>query len=197
MPAMLDALIGSGRMAPIIAVFINSIDRHEDYAVGSMFGYVFTGEILPAIERRYEAGAVSRAILGFSRSTVGALDLALNSGVSFQRCGLVAPAISPQAAASILKRANTTSARVTVLAGTYDVPLIEDARALRTALKSHRVPLDWIETPEGHNHTAWKGSLPRLLESWFPPVSSGKGSGSYSARSAETGSRRVARLAGR
>jgi hypothetical protein len=70
MPSMRDALIEAGRMAPITAVFINSIDRHEDYAAGSMYGYVFTGEIVPAIERQYTVAAGSRAILGFSRSTV-------------------------------------------------------------------------------------------------------------------------------
>jgi enterochelin esterase-like enzyme len=170
MPAMLEALIDAHRMAPIVAVFINSIDRHEDYAVGSMFGYVFTGEIVPAIEQRYDMAAGSRAILGFSRSAVGALDAALSGAVPFGRCGLVAPAISAPAAASLLKGVKGAFPHVAILAGTYDVPLIEDARALRAALTSAGVPLDWIETPEGHNHTAWKGLLPRLLTAWFPPA---------------------------
>ena len=194
MPSMLDALIEADRMAPITAVFINSIDRHEDYAVGSMFGYVFVGEIVPAVERRHGVAADSRAILGFSRSTVGALDVALNGAIPFQRCGLVAPAIPPQTTASLLKQTKGAFPQVTVLAGKYDVPLIDDARALRAALASRGVPLEWIETPEGHNHTAWKGLLPRLLTSWFPPV---RRPGNYSARSAETGSTRIARRAGK
>jgi len=193
MPSMLDALVAAGRMAPITAVFINSIDRHEDYAAGSMFGYVFAGEIVPAIESRYDVAAGSRAVLGFSRSTVGALDVALNGALPFRRCGLVAPAIPPAAAASLLKQAKGALPQVTVLAGTYDVPLIDDARTLRTALAARGVPLEWIEAPEGHNHTAWRSQLPRLLTSWFPPVTGRD----YSARSAETGSTRMARRAGR
>jgi enterochelin esterase-like enzyme len=169
MPSMLDALMGAGRMAPITTAFINSIDRHEDYAAGSMFGYVFAGEIVPAIERRYAVAAGARAILGFSRSALGALDMALNAPTRFQRCGLVAPAIAPPAAASLLERPAGALPRVTILAGTYDVPLIDDARALRVALTARGVPLEWIEAPEGHNHTAWKALLPRLLTSWFPP----------------------------
>ena len=169
-PAMIDALVQARRMAPITAVFINSIDRHEDYAVGSMFGYVFTGEIVPAVERRYVTTADARAILGFSRSAVGALDVAVTSGIRFQRCGLVAPAINVRAANSILSRAKGAFPHVTILAGTYDVPLIDDARALRGILQTRGVPLEWIETPEGHNHTAWKGLLLRLLALWFPPV---------------------------
>ena len=193
MPSMLDALLADGRMAPITAVFINSIDRHEDYAAGSMFGYVFAGEIVPAIERRYPVAAGWRGIVGFSRSTMGALDVSLNAAIPFQRCGLVAPAIPPSAAASLLAHATGGRPQVTILAGGYDVPLIDDARALRGALTTRGVPLEWIETPEGHNHTAWKSLLPRLLTSWFPPVTQRD----YSARSAEMGSTRMARRAGR
>ena len=41
--------------------------------------------------------------------------------------------------------------------------------ALRHALETHRMPFDWFEAPEGHNHTAWRGQLPRLLTTWYPP----------------------------
>ena len=169
MPTMIDSLIDSGQMAPINAVFINSVDRYDDYAAGSMFSYVFSGEIVPAIEQRYNLAAGARSVLGFSRSTVGALDTALNSGVPFARCGLVAPAMNAQTIAALLKARDGVLPRVTIAVGTYDVPLIDDAKALRRALESRGVPFDWIEAPEGHNHTAWKAQLPRLLTSWFPP----------------------------
>jgi len=189
MPGMIDALIQTGRMAPITAVFINSIDRYDDYAVGSMFSYVFTGEIVPMIEQRYPLIAGARGVLGFSRSTVGALDAAINSKVPFARCGLVAPAANPPTLAALLKSPANTSARVTILAGTYDIPLIDDAKAIRRALEEHRVQLDWMEVPEGHNHTAWKALLPRFLTSWYPPAG-------HSARSADTGSTETARRIG-
>lgn len=169
MPAMIDALIESGRMAPITAVFINSVDRYDDYAVGSMFSYVFTGEIVKMIEERYPIVPGVRGVLGFSRSTVGALDVAVNSGTPFAYCGLVAPAMTPPMIATMLKHPAGGMPRMTILAGTYDIPLIDDAHALRTALASHHAALDWFEIPEGHNHTAWRRQLPRLLTTWFPP----------------------------
>ena len=170
MPAMLDALIESGRMAPIVTVFINSVDRYDDYSVGSMFSYVFTGEIVPLVEERYKVIPGARAVLGFSRSTVGALDAALNGPVSFARCGLVAPAMNPAVLSSIFKAAAQRSPRVTIAAGTYDIPLIDDATALRKALDARRILLDWFEVPEGHNHAAWRGQLQSILASWFPPA---------------------------
>jgi enterochelin esterase-like enzyme len=167
MPAMIDALVASGRMAPITTVFVNSVDRYDDFAVGSMFSYVFTGEIVPTIEKRYEVRG-GRDLIGFSRSTVGALDVALNGPVPFARVGLVAPAMNAPTRASLVKEPRAAP-HVTILAGAYDIPLIEDAHALRSALRSRTIATDWFEVPEGHNHAAWRGQLRRLLTSWFPP----------------------------
>jgi enterochelin esterase-like enzyme len=189
MPAIIDGLVASNQMAPITTVYINSVDRYDDFAVGSMFSYVFMGEVVPMIEQRYPLHG-DRALLGFSRSTVGALDAALNGNVSFARVGLVAPAMNAPTLHALLKAPRAT-AHVTILAGTYDLPLIEDAQALRAALERHKVPQDWFEIPEGHNHTAWRAQLRRLLPSWFPTRPS-----SYSARRAAIGSTLVARRAG-
>lgn len=166
MPAMIDGLVAANQMAPITTVFINSVDRYDDFAVGSMFSYVFMGEVVPTIEERYPLNG-DRAVIGFSRSTVGALDAALNGSVAFARVGLVAPAMNPPTLQSLVKAPRATP-RVTILVGTYDIPLIEDAQALRSALQSRNVPHDWLEVPEGHNHTAWRAQLRRLLTSWFP-----------------------------
>jgi enterochelin esterase-like enzyme len=170
MPAMIDALVEAGKMAPITAVFINSVDRHEDYAVGSMFSFVFAGEIVPAIEQRYPIVAGSRGVLGFSRSTVGALDAAWNGAVPFSRCGLVAPAMSDAILTAVFKTRQGSLPRMTILAGTYDIPLIDDANALRQRLEAQHAPPDWFEVPQGHNHTAWKALLPIILTRWYPPT---------------------------
>jgi enterochelin esterase-like enzyme len=168
MPAMIDALVEAGKMAPITAVFIDSVDRHEDYAVGSMFSFAFASEIVPAMERRYPIVAGARAVLGFSRSTVGALDAALNASVAFSRCGLVAPAMDEITRRGLFQERSGPLPVVTILAGTYDIPLIEDAKALRGALEAGHATIDWFEIPQGHNHTAWKELLPKLLTSWYP-----------------------------
>jgi enterochelin esterase-like enzyme len=166
MPATIDALVAAHHMAPITTVYINSVDRYDDFAVGSMFSYVFMGEIVPAIEQRYRLQG-DRGVLGFSRSTVGALDAAMNGSVSFARVGLVAPAMNPPTLQSLLKTPRAAP-RVTIFAATYDIPLIEDAQAVRSALQARKVLHEWIEIPEGHNHTAWRAQIRRLLTSWFP-----------------------------
>jgi enterochelin esterase-like enzyme len=77
--------------------------------------------------------------------------------------------MNPQLLAALFKAPPARAPRVTIAAGAYDIPLIDDARALRRELESRRVPVDWLEVPEGHNHTAWRAQLQTILASWFPP----------------------------
>ena len=165
MPGMIDGLVAARELAPITTVFINSVDRYDDFAVGSMFSYVFMGEIVPMLEERYPVQG-PRGVLGFSRSTVGALDAAVNGSVKFGRVGLVAPAMSPPTLEALLKTPREAP-HVTIMTGTYDIPLIADAQALRSALQSRSIPQEWFEVPEGHNHTAWQAHLRRLLAAWY------------------------------
>jgi len=167
LPQILDALISSGRMQPVLVAFIDAVDRHEDYAPGSPFRSVFTTEIVPMLERRYRVAGDRRALLGLSRSTVGALDTCAHSSVIFRSCALLAPAIPPGQFDAVLPTAGSQT-RVLIETGTYDVPLVMDARALERVLQRRGVPVRYVESPEGHNHTAFRARLPALMEQLFP-----------------------------
>lgn len=69
LPSVVDSLIGSGRMAPVLVAFVGALDRHDDYEQGSAFRGVFTREIVPLVERRYAVVPGHRALMGLSRST--------------------------------------------------------------------------------------------------------------------------------
>jgi len=166
LPALLDTLIDRGEMAPVVAVFIDAVDRHDDYEPGSRFRAVLVNEIVPAIEQRYRSANGHRAILGLSRSTVGALDTCTNGGVAFDACLLVAPAVAPAQFVRVLPTKSTT--RFALASGTYDIPLVTDARALRDEMQRRGLPVQYSELPQGHNHTAFRAALPPLLQSMFP-----------------------------
>jgi enterochelin esterase-like enzyme len=168
MPAMLDSLIGAHRMAPAVVVFIDAVDRHGDYAPGSPFRTVFTAEIVPMIERRYGVARDRRVVMGLSRSTVGALDTCAHGPIAFTACVLLAPAIPPADFPAVLPSPGT-AARVLIATGTYDIPLVADARLLRRELERRAVRVHYVEAPEGHNHTAFRARLPALLRAAFPP----------------------------
>ena len=169
LPALLDSLIDARAIAPTIVAFIDSVDRHDDYEPGSPFRTVFVNEIVPAIERRFVGTNPRRAIMGLSRSTVGALDTCANGGIRFDACILVAPAITPRQFATVVPSTRNTTARFAIATGTYDIPLVADARALRDELQRRRLSVQYVERPQGHNHTAFRAALPDLMRLAFPP----------------------------
>jgi enterochelin esterase-like enzyme len=194
LPALLDSLIEARQMAPVVVAFIDAVDRHDDYEPGSPFRAVLLDEIVPSIERRFAGTNPQRAIMGLSRSTVGALDTCVNGGIRFDACILVAPAIAPRQFATLLPPPGSASAtRFAIATGTYDIPLVADARALRDELQRRRLAVDYAEQPQGHNHTAFRAALPDLMRRAFPRRSeSGSDPGSDPVRRAERGRKRPA-----
>ena len=61
------------------------------------------------------------------------------------------------------------AARFAIATGTYDIPLVADARALRDELQRRRLSLQYTEQPQGHNHTAFRAALHALMRIAFPP----------------------------
>jgi len=169
LPSVLDSLIETRRIAPALVAFIDAVDRHDDYEPGSPFRAVFTGEIVPVIEAGYGVAAGRRALMGLSRSTVGALDTCVNGGIAFEACALIAPAI-PSAQLPRLTGSAGAATRFFIETGTYDLPLVSDARALRRALEQRHAPVNYTESPQGHNHTAFRGRLPDVMKALFPPA---------------------------
>jgi enterochelin esterase-like enzyme len=133
-----------------------------------VFRDVFTREIVPLIERRYQVAESRRTLMGLSRSTVGALDACVNGGVRFAACALLAPAVAPAQLPALL-RGPAAGPRFLIETGTYDIPLVTDARVLRRSLEARHFTVSYVESPQGHNHTAFRARLPALLRALFPP----------------------------
>ena len=58
--------------------------------------------------------------------------------------------------------------RVFIETGRNDIPLVQDARALRRALEQGSLSVRYFESAEGHNHSAFRARLPSLMERPFP-----------------------------
>ena len=107
--------------------------------------------------------------MGLSRSTVGALDACVNAAVKFDACALIAPAVSSRQLPALTGSAGAAT-RFIIETGTYDIPLVSDARALRSALERRQASVRYFESPQGHNHTAFSSRLPAVMAALFPPA---------------------------
>lgn len=93
----------------------------------------------------------------------------MNGDVRFEACVLVAPAVPVKQSSSLVAAAGGAT-RFLIEAGTYDIPLISDARALRRELDARHAPVRYVESPQGHNHTAFRSRLPSIMTDLFPPA---------------------------
>src|SRR5204863_477594 len=102
-------------------------------------------------QRAHRAGAGGTA-------AIGTVDAAVSAA------GATAPAAQLP---TILRLKPGT--RFLIESGTYDIPLVTGARALRRALEARHVPVAYFESPQGHNHTAFRSRLPAVMTALFPP----------------------------
>jgi enterochelin esterase-like enzyme len=94
----------------------------------------------------------------------------VNGGLRFEACALIAPAVPFGQFPGLLEAAGAAT-RFLIETGAYDIPLVSDARALRSALEGRHAPVRYVESPQGHNHSAFRSRLPAVMTDLFPPAS--------------------------
>lgn len=167
---LLDRLIVAKAVPPLVAVFSEPGDRDEEYSRNPRWRQFVTGELVPAVDKRFRTipAPDQRAVLGSSLAAYGAVDLAIEVPGTFGLCAALAP---PAQTATIVTNqaagaARAQAVRFFVLAGTYD-PMADGARRLRTALTSAHAALVYTEVPEGHNSETFRGRFGDALAALF------------------------------
>ena len=184
---VLDWLIASQAIEPIVAVFVGPQARGHAYPEPAALRAFLTDELLTWLAPRYAVtrSAERRAVIAISFGGKDALDAALScdaaAGTSamapcrndpFGRLGLLVPGRRiTRADIAAVAAAAQPSLHVAILAGRYDRANVETARGLRQALvdAGHRV--DYTEVPEGHSAVTWTYHLDAVLVGLFGPAS--------------------------
>ena len=172
-PRVLDRLIASKAIPPVIAIFSEPADRQEEYSRNPRWRGFITTELVPAVDRRFRTFPAPdhRVILGSSLAAYGAVDLAVSAPAVFGLCAAIAPpaqtatVVSNQAGA----RAAAVSIKFFVMGGVYD-SMIDGARLLRTTLDEYQAPVSYLEVPEGHNTNTFRAHLDDALRALLPPI---------------------------
>ena len=165
-PRVLDRLIATKAIPPVIAVFAEPGDRQEEYSRNQRWRAFMATELVPMVDRRYRTFSApdQRIILGSSLSAYGAVDLAVEYPSLFGLCAAIAP---PAQTFSLIEnqakaRAAVVSIKFFVLGGVYD-SMIDGARKLRTTLDEYSAPVTYLEVSEGHNTNTFRGHLDDAL----------------------------------
>ena len=170
-PGVLDRLIASKRVPPLIAVFVEPAARQEEYTRNATWRAFITTELVPAIDKRFRTfpAPEQRLILGSSLSAYGAVDLAVASPDTFGLCAALAP--PPQTPTLITNQVQGERAihgvRFYILGPQYDTD-VKGARTLRTVLDKATADARYEEVPEGHAAETFRGYLGSALRTLLP-----------------------------
>ena len=167
-PRVLDWLITHGAIEPIVAVFVEPKSRTDDFRRGAPMQKFVTNELLPWIAEHFSVtrDAGERAIIGVSAGARAALNTATSSLESFNRVGLLIPAIDQNDIDTVPQR-QRRRLRVSVVAAHYDYMNLAAARSVQMMVGDRGHAMDFVEVPEGHTTATWRTHLRTVLISLF------------------------------
>jgi enterochelin esterase family protein len=170
---VLDNLIDSGKIIPVIGVFVKPNNRNEEYAgsVRNQYRLFFVNELVPWIDGLYRTikNPQNRLVLGDSYGgNISAL-ICYNHPDVFGNCGVHSGAFQPNSyeAYNLIVNGPYKNIRWTSIWGTYE-SLWQNMRNFRDNLINKGYQFKWIELPEGHSWGLWRATIDVILENIFP-----------------------------
>jgi enterochelin esterase-like enzyme len=172
-PTILDRLIARKAIQPLLAVFIEPVERQEEYSRNPRWRAFMAAELVPLVDKRFRTfpAPEKRIVLGSSLSAYGAVDLAVEYPATFGLCAALAPpAQTPTVITNQAKGQQAIRAvRFFVLAATYD-SMAMGGRRLRTALDIGTGAVTYEEVPEGHSTETFRGHIDDAVRALLPPA---------------------------
>ena len=163
LPQILDNLIADKTIPPVIAVFIDPVDRWLEYRMSTLYRSMMLEELIPHLAKKWRLDQNKQILIGGSRGGLGALDLALNHPDRFAGVVAIAPAVTGTDFTTQLRRMQVDlRPRFAILIGTYDFwrsSGLEVVDVMQT--KGYRLSVR--EAHIGHTINAWVGYLDELL----------------------------------
>ncbi|MGE5845939.1 MAG: alpha/beta hydrolase-fold protein [Ignavibacteria bacterium] len=171
---IIDYLIASNKINPIICVFVPPVNRDDEYAFNKTteFETFIIDELMPHIDSAYRTtdDPHQRAMTGLSFGGLITTQICYNHPESF---GLSAP-YSPSYWAKNMEVFNSvlngSKKDITWYLdwGTYESVITILAKALKDGLLNKDYEVQWNEWHEGHSWGSWRAHLDNALEHFFP-----------------------------
>ena len=178
-PQVLNRLMRSKKIQPIIAVFVDARDpddlkvnrRNSQFMCNKKYLQFFSEELIPEIERQFPVGTrrEDRTILGVSFGGLNASCFGLMGAQTFSGIGMHSPATRPvPELLPAYQKAEKLPLKVFLSTGTpYDNSTT--TRKFRNILRDKGYPLKYIEVEGGHNWDNWRPLIDDVLLFFFKP----------------------------
>lgn len=171
---VLDNLIDSNKINPIMAVFVKPNNRNDEYAGSKRVKYrlFFVNELVPFIDSNFNTipSADKRLVLGDSfGGNISAL-ISYNHPEVFAYCGLHSGAFWPNnyEAYNLIINGTVKNIKWCSVWGTYEGSLQDNMRNFRDFLLQNNYHLSWEERHEGHSWGQWRATIDNMLIFFSP-----------------------------
>jgi enterochelin esterase-like enzyme len=173
MVQVMDKMIASGDISPVIAVFVDNRNpynpsdnrRNRQFWCNPDYSRFFEEELVPEIdtELKTNPSREARAILGLSFGGLNAACFGLQAHETFEGIAMQSPAMRPVPSIfADYEESPTLPLNIFLSTGTKQDN--EDAtRRLKSILEKKGYPLQYIEVPFSHDWRNWKPLLDDIL----------------------------------
>jgi enterochelin esterase-like enzyme len=177
MITVLDNLIASKKIKPVIAVFIdhrepinrNNNKRMEELAMNSKYLQFFTEELIPKIESTYPAipNAENRAIMGTSMGGLAAAYFVFAKPDVFSMAGIQSPAFytRPQIY-QLCNNPSNTKVKISMTSGVFN-DTSEGGQKMKKIFETNACVYTYREVNEGHSWGNWRNLIDDVLIDLF------------------------------
>ncbi len=172
---VLDFLIAEEQIPPVIAIFVDPINRNEEYLYDYDFMAMFVTELVPWIDAQYRTmpEAEYRAVAGVSAGGLTSLLFTIQHPDIFGNCGAFSPSIWFGNLIDQYEASPVLPVKIYMDAGTYDPSIYNSSLNLQGILDDSQWDLDWRVWHEGHSWGAWRAHVDDALTYFWPMVTSG------------------------
>lgn len=172
LPTMLDNLIFSRAIDPLIAIMVDPVMRGHEYRANEDYAAFLELELLPYVEGRYHtlAQREARGVMGASLGGLISFYVALSRPHLFSRVGGQSSALHLEEAkiAALLSRFNAP-ATFYLDVGTYEPRYLPTHQRIVALLNTLGYPCVFQQLGAGHNWTSWRAHLKDLLTCLWRP----------------------------
>jgi enterochelin esterase-like enzyme len=166
LPTVLDNLIFSRAIGPLIAIMVDPVMRGREYRANEEYAAFLESELLPHVEGHYRAQAQreARGVMGASLGGLSAFYVALTRPQLFSRVGGQSSALHLEEAKIAALLSNLRAGAAFYLdVGTYEPRYLPTHRRIVALLNALGYPCVFQQLGAGHNWTSWRAHLKDLL----------------------------------
>lgn len=173
MDNVLDYCIEHHICEPVVAVFVDPVDRMDEYWRNDAFMEMFVTELIPWVEDQYSIvdDPAYRAVMGCSLGGVTSVYFGLHHPETFGLIGGHSSAlwISGGATVDEVDASQPNDLAYYLDVGTYEGGTqLEDNQQLRDILQDRNNRIVYAEWHEGHSWGNWRAHIDDLLATLFP-----------------------------